>query len=409
MGSQATTVPAGRDAARLGNTQITLPQTPAARLLQTRKDVQAARTLLWNASSLPRVSRCGRIPLTSAVSINSPGAKGRAGFGGLETCGSVHACPSCAQKVSGHRADEIARAITEWQGRGHSVVFLTLTNRHYQRHKLRQLWDATTTSWARVTSGRAWTHDKDRHGIKGFIRVVEVTHGRHGWHVHIHALLFLDGKRTTHHAQAIGSALFTRWRDALILQGFPAPSFQHGQDARLVTPDNPMALGSYFAKSVYTYKNSLGSAKAGMEAAGAVFSKKARRGNRTPWQVLRDYVETRNASDLKLWHEWEQGSQGRRQITWTNGLRDDLLTTPVLTDEQIAELKDTGTPLALIDRDDWKQITRTRPHLLPYFLHWAEQDPSGALLLRELTRHNVPHQPVPAFVVDPWMNSCIWT
>ena len=86
-------------------------------------------------------------------------------------------------------------------------------------------------------------------------------------------------------------------------------------------------------------------------------------------QLLADAVETYEKSALARWWEWEQASEGRRQLTWSTGARD-LRKLAGLgaedTDEDIvAEDLDSEIRLGL-SADAWECVERAQlgPELL---------------------------------------------
>ena len=86
------------------------------------------RVHLWEhlAPDEHRVQRCGRV-LLSGPPVAALAADGAAHFRGLETCGSVTACPVCAANVRQTRAEEIDAALGRHLAGGGGAVFLTLT------------------------------------------------------------------------------------------------------------------------------------------------------------------------------------------------------------------------------------------------------------------------------------------
>ncbi len=176
--------------------------TPSAR--RPRDDRYVARRWLWDNAgrSANRVRACGLRAQGSATgegvitlrvadaATDSP----RAGWSGLQSCGSTWACPVCAEKIQAKRNADVAAALAVAKARGLVVGFLTFTVRHKRRHALTSVWAAVSHAWRATTSGspREWTKDRDTFGIAGYLRLTEVTHGDgNGWHVHIHALVFL--------------------------------------------------------------------------------------------------------------------------------------------------------------------------------------------------------------------------
>jgi hypothetical protein len=221
-------------------------------------------------------------------------------------------------------------------------------------------WYVLSDAWARVTSGGAWQADQELFGgLLGWARVVEVTDGHNGWHVHIHALLcFGEQVSAALVAGSVGARMFSRWRSALERKGFDA-SEEHGWDLRGVQLGNG-DLADYFTKIA-------------QEVTGSHRKEGRRAGGHTPMQLLADAVDTYEESALARWWEWEQASEGRRQLTWSTGRRD-LRKLAALgaeaTDEDIAaEELDADTRLGL-SADAWHCVERS--HLGPELLAAAE-------------------------------------
>jgi hypothetical protein len=295
-------------------------------------------------------------------------------------------CPVCSAVINSSRQQDIAAALTAWyqgeDGRSFGKVSLvTLTMRHNKGHSLTALWDALSEAWHLVASGRGWADDQLVHGerfvkmvVKSsgprprplvpklvgnipVIRVVEVTYGEAGWHVHIHAILLLPMSASDASVARLGVSMYGRWSAGLKARGFNSQRFgwkdgkrfELGVDARLIHGDPSAALGDYFTKAVYS---------ASMEAARSDM-KSAHYGNRTPFAVLADVVAGGDADDLDAWHEFERGSKGRRQITWSHGLRARLLPdAPVveLTDQELADQDHDGPAVVKLNADLWAVI-----------------------------------------------------
>ena len=348
-----------------------------------------ARHVLWNLSSLKRVRHCGRYSRSGdgvGVKITTgPAGERRAGFSNVQTCGSVWACPRCSAKIAAGRQADIEGALAEWHRRGGRVALVTLTMRHKRGQALAGLWGGVSDAWHRATSGAAWKAEQQLHGVPmarvvrsgaragmtvienrlRTIRVVEVTEGQNGWHVHIHALVFVAAGASVATVESIGAGMFGRWSAALVAGGFEAPSGRHGLDVRRLEGDPAAALGEYFTKAQYS---------ASMETARGDL-KDARGGNRTPFGILRGLVEVHSTGSLEgreglpevshdeaKWAEWEKASKGRRQVAWTIGLRAELLTEePELTDEELAEQDQGGEQLdRLVEPATFAEITNDR-------------------------------------------------
>lgn len=372
-----------------------------------------ARAALWGASTMRGVRQCGRMlrldpdsgaPAADRVGIRR-GQTG-AGYSGLLHCGSVWACPRCSAVIAMRRSLEIGAALDQVRRTGGQAWMATLTVRHHASHSLDQVWEAVSAGWREVVGTHAWTGtkartkrvkgklyeypeeqgDRDRLGIGGTIRAVEVTwgdpkEGGSGWHVHIHTvicsyrpiseavncrvvagLLDIDVDDVTDvHCQFVaggylGYSWFRRWTKGVVKAGMPAPG-SSGFDLRPVDDGGANFIGSYLQKATMDV-----AAKIGAEVAGGVNTKQARGRNVTPFEYLNDLVESDDiprwfwknprtwdawleddgliVADMesgevntvsipahwRIWLEWEQASKGKRQILWSQRTDDDVAT-----------------------------------------------------------------------------------
>jgi hypothetical protein len=325
-------------------------------------------------SSLERVRKCRRVPAygQTVVEIVHRVEDRRAHFAGLQTCGSVWSCPLCSEKILAGRADELLTAINSWTARGGDVIMGSLTMRHHRHQSLADLWDALGEAWrAAYGSKIARKLLKSCH----WVRRVESTHGRHGWHVHVHFLLFVPaGTDPTE----LGNCMFAAWSRRLVSLGMQAPSRDEGglHIKRLDLSNAAAEVAEYLAKGHYEEVNNAPVAidQPGRNAALelASISKQARGANRTPFQILADFVANGEVADADLWREWENGSKGRRAITWSRGARDALVVDNEQTDEQLAaETDGGGVVIAELHSRAWASLVR-RPVLLNTLLTLVE-------------------------------------
>lgn len=354
------------------------PPTGAARRKNRRREIYEARRRVWAVTSLKRVRLCGWAPRSDeGVTIRVSECEGlrRAGVGNVQTCGSFWACPVCSEKIAAERQAQIQRVLRWWTADEHRdmfnrprrVVLVTLTVRHRRHNSLRNVWDTVSDAWRKgAVAGADWKADQDRYGMMQArtiktgksagqvvhaprirtVRVVEVTHGRNGWHVHIHALLLVSPEVDAAAANAIAAGMFARWSRVVKGRGLGTPTLRHGVDARVIAGDTA-ALGDYFVKAAFS---------ASHEVSGGM-RKEARKGNRTPFGVLADLMRHGEADDLDTWEEWERVSKGRRAIAFSPGLLTEAAVDD-LTDEEIVEADQDGEVVATILGTAWAQIRR---------------------------------------------------
>ena len=169
-------------------------------------DRQARRTQKLNhqrtaAKLLPgsRTANC-----LWAVASNAAGVdvihnmnEARSRYTGLQTCGSVWACPCCSHTISDGRRQELNDLLAWARSQGYVPVLMSLTARHTKAHNLRELLDNLKKAKERLGQRREWRALP----LIGSVTATEVTGGgSHGWHPHFHTLMLIEA---TTEAEAI--------------------------------------------------------------------------------------------------------------------------------------------------------------------------------------------------------------
>jgi hypothetical protein len=283
------------------------------------------------------------------------------------------------------RALDVGALLAAWHATGGRLMFSTFTMRHRKGQRLVDLWNGVQRAWARVTQGTSWVRDQRDGSIAGWVRVVEVTHGRNGWHVHVHAVFLVGPAATVDRVDSLHAAMFDRWRAGVVAAGFAAP-LAIGQDARLVTDAHVAELAGYFAKSVDLPGSGQGAEDArarprtspgpGRSLAleltqSQTKAARSAHGTLPPWRLLDAVLDDGDADALDRWREWEAGSAGRRQITYSVGIRQSLGLTAVKSDDEVAAEVPGDEDLVLITSDGWSQLVH-QPHLIAQLLDAAD-------------------------------------
>jgi hypothetical protein len=334
-----------------------------------------ARGLVRHMTTLDRLRSCG----WETVQQGGPALRlsgGRAGFAGVSTCGSVWACPACAEKIQQTRRAELRRVMAEATRRGDTPVLITLTMRHTLGDRLAGLWDDLSNAWETVMRDGSYRRHREGLGLVGWVRAVEVTHGWvYGWHVHAHVLVVLRGRRTQAEAEEFGELLWGPWSRYLTRKPGRAP-VRKGFDVR-VGRGASERLGEYLAKATYGddvelvehYRESY----EGLAAEATMSAHKHGKGdNRTPFGVLAEVLAsgmTRTADgrrllaaderDVRVWHEWEKASRGRKQLTWSRkeySLRAYAELGEEKDDEQVAQEEIGGDDLLVLAPATWRAV-----------------------------------------------------
>lgn len=305
-----------------------------------------------------RVGRCGRYLVGGAATVlcGIDGAR----YVGLETCGSVWLCPVCASKIAEGRRGDIERMLDahvtgkriaidpqgQWEMHQRmtieatpgAVYMLTLTIPHRAWSDLRTMREAITDCWTRTMRGAPWQRMKARCAVAGVIRAMEVTHGKNGWHPHLHVLI-LAGDLDAEAQEGFRVWLADRWAGMVEKAGLGAVN-GHGVD--FYRASRVQDVGDYIAKW-------------GCDSELAHWHvKKSKGGNRSPWQLLADAADGDHFARMR-WLEFAACFAGTRHITMSHGLRDLYLADRELTDSELAAI-DHGIDPAEIIRNTGETI-----------------------------------------------------
>jgi hypothetical protein len=189
--------------------------------------------------------------------------------------------------------------------------------------------------------------------------VWEVTDGANGWHVHVHFVVVLRAGASRADLDEVCEGMFGRWSRALVREGLDAPR-REGQEWHLVGGDD---AGDHLAEYLFKLAEQSDSERAkglGLELAYSEPGR-TRQGFKTRpvFSILDDARLDGDADALERWHEWEQGSKGKRQVGWGGGLRarfaPDL---EELSDQDLAEqvMGTTDDDLLTITHEGWRAL-----------------------------------------------------
>lgn len=271
-------------------------------------------------------------------------------FAGLQTCGSVWACPVCSAKIAERRRSEIAAAMAAHKAQGGWVNLLTLTCPHQRTDKLRELLAKQALALKYLFQDKTTRKLFAEIGVIGQIRALEATHGRlsdynNGWHPHYHFLLFggvgvdLRVDDTLRREWAV--RLYLRWSVCCIRAGLGNPSFEHG-----LKLDDGAKAGAYVAKWGLEDEMTKG------------HTKKARHGE-TPFDLLRAYlVDAKDKVAAALFIEFAETFKGKRQLHWSAGLKKRYAIGEATDDELAAQKDDYARLLGTITLEQWRDVLR---------------------------------------------------
>lgn len=295
----------------------------------------AVRQLLPNS----RTAKCLRFVQKQRTSVDvfkSIQYK-RAHYGGLQTCASVWACPVCSAKISERRRVDLLALITAHQAKGGQVLLVTRTVPHSRADSLPDLLRGIQSAEASYKAHRDYKDVTKAFGLVGTVRAVEVTYGNsNGWHPHVHELLFLDFPAVL---ADLEEELSRIWTAAAVRAGFLPPSRAHG----LTVQD-----GSQAAKYA---------SKWGLESELTQWHrKKGKIQSRTPFDLLRDVLETGDTHAGNLFRHYAEAFQGRHQLQFSRGLKQLYAIAELSDDELVAAQDEDAILLGSLDLEQWRVV-----------------------------------------------------
>lgn len=316
-------------------------QRHAAKLLQGQGRVGLCR---WSV-----VSKSAGVDMVA--SSYGDGKSDRVHYEGLQTCGSVWACPCCSSRISETRRDEMNQLLKWSRTKGYRVMMLTLTARHGRGDDLAELLERMKDAKQRWARHRAYRRIK--HRMIGSVTATEVTGGgAHGWHPHFHVIAILEGDEDL-------TPLQDAWLASLRgagLDGAGAAFQAQGADA----------AGNYIAKWGAAEELTLSQRKKGRGRTG-----------RTPAQLLAASCDEGDKAAGRFWAEYARVFHGRRQLVWSRGLKalagvGEVDDQEAAEDQQQDEQEEVGR--ATIDHDTWRRrIARRSEDRRAALLDRAEQ------------------------------------
>lgn len=265
---------------------------------------QLRRSLYWllrgwqKHSQEPRVAKCGRVRIRRDDVQIHRGKNGRCNYSGLMRCKSK-SCPVCVAERRGRYAWQINDVAGQLRAsRGVVTYMATFTLRHGVSDSLTETGHGIRRAWQAMCSGRAWKDLRTELGAS-YIVAEETTHGKNGWHPHLHVLLFLE-RQDALALEHLRWRLFDRWRKCVVRHVGVAhePEWQ--------------------AFDISECHDSEYVSKLGLEMADP--GTKHGKAGRTPLQLLKDGLEG-DEQALRLYHDFEKIMRGRRDLTWSKDLQ----------------------------------------------------------------------------------------
>ena len=348
-----------------------------------------------------RVCTCHRWRTVGTVQVRVDHARNKAVFGGLESCSNVWACPICSGIITEERRHDLQRAIEAWAKQGGAVYLMTLTLPHVRADNLSGLLKVAAATSQRLKQSKAWRSVMTAAGAIGTIRALECTWGSwHGWHPHFHILIFAQPDQLPLFEQ-----LRAAWVSALLKTGAAGADQLNDINAHSFDVRGGDFAAEYVAKFGHepSFKAKLdagatwGAAREMVKGQSKVSH--SMRGS-TPFTLL-VAVGKGDQQAAQLFREFYWAFKGRRQLTWSPGLRARLGLDDEAADDEILEQQANAPEfetVATLTKDDWALVLRHRARY--QVLLWAEREGAagvqGVLLaLRQMEQERPPDKGPP--------------
>lgn len=306
------------------------------------------RSVLWLESSLPALLQCGRVPITVSGEVY-PVPNGRnIYYSGLDSCGSVWACPVCSPKIHGRRRGDLALLLKCALEHG-SGAFGAYTLRHDRSQSLEYLQGCLSKCWSAVNRDWAVRQAREKLGWIGVVLSREHTFTwRNGWHPHLHPLHLFDRKVTVEQVADLQAIEFAVWKRFAEKLGLGTP-LERAQELHLVVISEKkplMDVVEYIAKGNLNPRSAESVAWEMAPGNKKTYTQSSQ--SLTPFDILEKVslsVTSKERSKwLGVWHEYERATKGRSALTYSKGLRERFGLRGVIKDEvEIQELEPART------------------------------------------------------------------
>jgi hypothetical protein len=288
----------------------------------------------------------------NGVDVEYSPLTGRARYRKLQTCGSVWVCPVCALIVAERRAEEIRLALAKLTADGGSAAFATFTVSHGRGDSLEHVLEGFLAAFRYLSSKPSYKRLRSRDGVLGYVRVLEATNGRNGWHPHSHVLFCFERVLSDGDVERFADELYPLWQSACAREGL-VMNRRYGLHVvpAYGTVEAYLAKFGRSPKWDISREMAKGHVKSGRSVAGVV--------QLTPMQLL----EAAHAGDDRcgrLFAEFAERFNGKAQIYWSPGLRARLLPDDqAVSDAAVVAASDEAARIALgLTSPEWESVKK---------------------------------------------------
>lgn len=210
-------------------------------------------------------------------------------------CGNRWSCPLCSPYLLKKSRQRIERSLQSVP----SVAYMTFTVGDEPGHARAGSLDSILKTWSAAFSTGSWMSDyRDRTGLVGWVRSVEVTFTDGRLHPHIHAAFLFSSNRASEPIDP----LIQRWLESAGRAGFRA-SFEAQKGYYVPRGERRERIAFYLCE-----QNAIREAREGK--------------GRTPGDLLHNVAATGDADDLLHLLGFHEAVAGKRKISTSRGFWD---------------------------------------------------------------------------------------
>lgn len=314
-------------------------------LRNARAERYAIQSVAKIALPNERVSKCLRAVLNKTqVEVWKHKNTEKAFYNGLLVCGSVWNCPVCASKISEKRYKELKQAFDLHKEQGGYIAFMTLTFSHKKSDELKVILKQFSKALTRFRSGKRYHKLRNKMNMIGSIRTFEITYGLNGFHPHIHLAIFYKNDVDL---KELEFEFYSLWCAAAKKEGLSTKE-KYG-----LTLQNGDKVEEYLSKH--------GKGKWSLtKEMTKTHIKKGREQSFTPFDLLREFINTGEQIYISLFKEYADALKGKTQLFWSRGLKDLFLINEKSDEELAKESLEQADLLGLIPYEDWQFILKNK-------------------------------------------------
>lgn len=270
-----------------------------------KPEMKASLQWQWENSTRKSQALCGRVPIAKNGYVSLFSSPTHPIISGLMRCSSPSTCVVCSSRIAKARGTWLSEVFHKAIEQGFQISMLTLTVRHKRSDRLDNLLKAMEQAYTNVqgsTSYKALRNDYD----SSFIRVLEVTHGKNGFHPHYHIAII---HRPGFDFELLRADMERTWVTHIERQGLLAP-----------IPDKAVHIVHNASDEQRAWYLTKACGMSSLEVSNGRY-KTAKGDNLGIWQI-HGLAVSGDLDSKYVWHAYEKAIFKKRLFTMSKGMAD---------------------------------------------------------------------------------------